>query len=72
MKTIKLTAAMAGVALATMPLAAQAQPRDTAPVSAESELGGSPIAVIAAVGVAALIAIALITETDDDDEPVSP
>ena len=67
----KLTAALAGAALALTPMAVQAQSRDAAPVDAESELGGSPIAAIVAAGIAALITVVLVTELDDDDDAIS-
>jgi len=68
----KLTLAAAATSLAVMPVAAQAAPaRANAPVTDESELGGSDlwraliIVLIGAIGMGVLL-------LSDDDAPVSP
>lgn len=71
MKKSILTAALASAALAATPLAAQAQSRTAAPVADESEIGGSPIAGLIGLAVVGLLATVLITDTGDDDDPVS-
>ncbi len=75
MKPRSLLFAAAAASLATAPVAAQAQPaeRVSEPMIEESELGGGKIgpalivAAIAAVGIIALI----VTDNDDDEDPVS-
>ena len=68
----KLTLAVAAASLAALPVAAQAAPaRANAPVTEESELGGSDlvraliIVLIGAIGMGVLL-------LSDDDAPVSP
>ena len=72
MKKSALTAALAGAALAVTPIAAVAQDRASAPVSEESNIGGSPLAGIIALAVAGLLVTVLVTDVDrDDDTPIS-
>ncbi len=71
MKIGKIALAVAGLGFAVSPMAAQAVASDraVAPITAESEMGGSTtIAVI--FGLLALVALVL--GTDTNDEAVSP
>jgi hypothetical protein len=75
MKIRDLFFATTAIALAAAPIAAQAQPSDRAsePMIEEAELGGGKIGpaliigAIAAVGIIALI----VSDNDDDEDPVS-
>ena len=64
-----LVAAMFGLVAA--PVAAETVVRDAAPVESESELGGAG-AILAAMGVAVIVAtIILVTDDDDTDLSIS-
>ncbi|GMN12273.1 hypothetical protein [Altererythrobacter sp. MTPC7] len=73
MKLGKLTLAAAAGALAVAPIAAQASVADrSAPLSGESEVGGSAGAIVGLFGLLALaIAIGATGGDDDDFDPIS-
>ena len=63
--------AAAAVSLALAPVAAQAAPaRAAAPVSANEEIGGSPIFLPLLIALA--VALGIILLSDGDDAPDSP
>ncbi|WP_114520649.1 hypothetical protein [Altererythrobacter sp. ZODW24] len=74
MKTKFIAPAVASIALAATPIAAQATTADraSAPVSSASNLEGGSGILIALLAAAAVIAgIIIIADGDDDDEPTS-
>ncbi len=73
MTTKFLAPAVASIALAVTPIAAQATTADraSAPIDSTSELEGGSGIIIAILAAAAIIAGIIIAADNDDDEPVS-
>lgn len=75
LKSALASAAMAGL-LVSQPVAAASAARTAYPVGEGEDLAGLPAAATPAVAVLGIFflvaAIALITDDDDDGEPVSP
>ncbi|QDM39946.1 hypothetical protein C0V74_01935 [Altererythrobacter sp. TH136] len=67
----KLPIALAAAVLAISPIAAQAAPRASAPVTEESEMAGNGLVWFGIAAAIAVVVLAVIAATDDDDDSIS-
>jgi hypothetical protein len=72
MRTSKLAVIFAAGALATAPVVAQAAQRTSAPMSEESDLRGGSATWIGILATIAVVILAIVAATRDDNDPVSP